>query len=311
MLSRIKKIYFIHEGKEAYPEIAAYRSFFADHFETQEVRPSEVCALCDLSSSICWYIMGFHKARPNAGLVIHDYRSLSIGRFWFIKDQIKRLLNAKPDIRIFQNAEMQKALCLNDNVPTLFLPMGVPEFILDYRPEKKPAPDHDFCYIGVMSKERCTTLMIDSFLRRFGGTKSFLLFGLPEEEIVQKYHAHKNVIFMGRKPQQEVFTSLARTRVAVNYFPNHNPHKLQTPTKLLEYAALGLRILCNEQPQSRSVAARYGLSCHWGSATDMFAAVPEELYWPDNSSFDPRPLLWPEVIATSGIKEAIDRLVSA
>jgi len=301
------KIYFIHEGKEAYPEIAAYRAFFAGTFATQEVHPDEVDRLPDLATSICWFIMGFYCKRPKAALVIHDYRSLSIGVLWPIKDLVKRIFNAKPDIRIFQNREMQAALGLADSVPTVFLPMGVPDFIVDYRLTERPAPTHDFCYIGVMSMERQTYLMLDSFLKRFGSHKSFHLYGVPEQAIVDRYRPYSNIVFKGRKTQPEVFHALQSTRVAVNYFPNHNPHKLQTPTKLIEYAALGLRILCNEQPQSRLVAATCGLSCLWGAAKDMFADVPEELTWPDNGSFDPKGLLWPAVIENSAIADQIAR----
>jgi len=311
MTNRATKIYFIHEGKEAYPEIAAYRKFFADRFATQEVHPAEVDHLPDLATSICWFIMGFHRSRPKAALVVHDYRSLSIGRTAALKDLMKRFMNAKPDIRIFQNQDMQKALGVRDAVPTVFLPMGVPEFILDARLSERPRPTNDFCYIGVMSMERQSYLMIDSFLKRFGHHKTFHLYGAPEEKIVQKYQAYPNVIFMGRKTQPEVFHALQNVRVAVNYFPNHNPHKLQTPTKLLEYAALGLRILCNEQPQSRAVAAAHNLSCHWGAAQDMFASVPDDLNWMDNRAFDPHALLWPAVIEKSGIAALIMKQVNA
>lgn len=305
-MSQIEKIYFVHEGKAAYPEIAAYKTFFKDRFAVQEIEPDKVGLCSDLDRSICWYIMGFYCKRPASALVIHDYRSLSIGRFGFIKDILKRKFNVEPDIRIFQNEDMRKALWFGKDIPTAILPMGVPSFIADYRKQKKKVLQSDFCYIGVMSVERRSHLMFDSFLRRFGDKRTFHLYGTPEPALEERYKDCSNILFHGRKSQEEVFDALMGTQVAVNYFPNHNPHKLQTPTKFLEYAALGLRVLCNEQPQSRCVAQTYGLNCLWGSAEDMFAAVPEDLLWPDNQSFDPTPLLWPEVIKTSGIASMIE-----
>lgn len=312
MNEHVTKIYFIHEGKAAYPEIAAYRTFFAGRFVCEEIRPEEVETKSDLAQSVCWFIMGFHRMRPEAACVIHDYRSLSVGRLHALKDLMKRFLNAKPDIRIFQNREMQQAMPFDDEVPTLYLPMGVPPFVVQYR--RKGAdirPVCDFCYIGAMSMERRSDLMIDSFLKRFGTDKLFHLYGSPEPALVARYRDCPNVVFCGSKSQEDVFAALQTTRVAVNYFPTHYPHRLQTPTKLLEYAALGLRILCNEQPQSRQVARDYDLSCLWGPAHDMFRQVPETLAWPDNSAFDPAPLLWPAVIAKSGIKEALDKVLGA
>jgi len=305
-MKQITKIYFIHEGKESYPEIAAYRAFFVDRFETQEIHPDHLAAQPDLDCAVCWFIMGFYRKHLKAGLVVHDYRSLSIGRLRVVKDLMKRWFNVKPDIRIFQNRDMEVALALSDTVPTVYLPMGVPETVMEFRAPQPSAPDHDFCYIGVMSMERRSYLMLDSFLKRFGDTKTFHLYGAPEEAIVKRYASHPNIVFMGRKPQADVFKALQGARVAVNYFPNHNPHKLQTPTKLLEYAALGLRILCNEQPQSRACATHYGFNCLWGDACDMFTQVPDILDWPNNATFDPRALFWPSIIAESGIVARIE-----
>ncbi len=300
-MTRFSKIIFVHGGKEAYPEIAAYRAFFDGLYETMEMPFASLAQAGDLTHGIVWMIMGFYPKRPPAGLVIHDYRSLSVGRLWRIKDWVKRRANAKPDFRIFQNEAMEKAMGFEDGVTTLFLPMGVPPFVATHRAKTEETHDCDFCYIGVMSAERRTQSMIDSFLERFGASKSFHLYGEPESFLVERYKEKTNIVFKGRQNQQTVFEALARARVAVNYFPNHHPHRLQTPTKLLEYAALGLRIACNEQPQSRQTSQRYGLECWWGAAHDMFASMPEDLVWEDNRAFDPAPLLWPRVIEKSGI----------
>ncbi|MGE4351538.1 MAG: glycosyltransferase family 1 protein [Bdellovibrionales bacterium] len=310
-MSEIKKIYFIHEGKAAYPEIAAYRSFFAPSFETEEILPTEVDSRPDLSRSICWYMMGFYPQRPPAAFVIHDYRSLSVGRSWMLKDLTKRVANAKPDCRIFQNRDILRALHFRQDVPTVFLPMGVPDFVTDYRLLPTEPPLCDFCYIGVMSRERRSHRMLNSFLKRFGVHKTFYLFGEPEPGFAERYAAYPNIVFQGRKSQEDVFAALRRSRVAVNYFPTHHPHKWQTPTKLLEYASLGLRILSNEQVQSRHAVQAYGVQTLWGPTKHMFCNVPDRLDWPDNSAFDPTPLLWPSVIDKSGIARRIEEGIKA
>jgi hypothetical protein len=263
--------------------------------------PDALTKATDLSETVVWMIMGFYPKRPHAGFVVHDYRSLSVGRLWRIKDRIKRWGNAKPDIRIFQNDAMKRAMGFTDNTPTILLPMGVPAPVLDYRTSPSNVYDCDFCYIGVMSAERRTQEMLDSFIKRYGASKTFHLYGAPEPFLIERYRSDPNIVFMGRKDQGEVFAALTRARVAVNYFPLHHPHVLQTPTKLLEYAALGRRILCNEQRQSRFTSQQYGIHCLWGAEHDMFAVSPDDLSWPDNCDFDATPLLWPSVIEKSGI----------
>lgn len=296
-----RKIYFVHEDKAAYPEIAAYRSFLRDEYICEETTPDELLQKEDLASAVCWMMMGHYPQKLKARLVIHDYRSLSVGAGRWFKDKIKRYTNATPDLRIFQNKEMAAVMGFKDSVSTLYIPMGVPSFIKDVAQQSPAEKNCDFCYIGVMSEERNTHLMFDSFLKRFGAIKTFHAYGVPEEAIVQRYKDHSNIIFAGRHPQEEVFAALKQAHVAVNYFPAHYPHALQTPTKLLEYGALGTRVLCNEQAQSRLTAEKYGLNCLWGAPKDMFQSVPDDLNWPDNDGFDPTPMLWTSVLTSSGL----------
>lgn len=298
---KYRKLYFVHEGKEAYPEIAAYRAYLGESFVCEEVHPDELNQKEDLADAICWMIMGYYPKLPKAYLVIHDYRSLSVGRGRWLKDKIKRYRNATPDIRIFQNKAMAQMMAFSKKVPLVYIPMGVPSFILRQALAPREQKDCDFCYIGVMSEERLTYLMFDSFVKRFGLSKSFYAYGTPEPSIVQRYEDYPNIVFAGSHPQDKVFEALKRASVAVNYFPEHYPHALQTPTKLLEYGAIGTRILCNEQPQSRHTSSLYGLKCLWGDTRDMFKDVPSALDWVDNEGFDPTPMLWPSVLVESGI----------
>jgi glycosyltransferase involved in cell wall biosynthesis len=216
------------------------------------------------------------------------------------------LLNYKPSLRIYQNADIKRALGFADDVPELFLPMGVPDDIARHRrPPGAPAPTDDFCYMGSMLAERRMELMVDSFLKRFGTSRRLTLFGSAPPELTARYKANANVVFPGMVPQNELFALLQNFACAVCYFPNHYPHVLQTPTKLLEYAALGMRVIANEQPQNRLSSRQYGITCHWGPADDMFAHAPDAFTWPDNAALDPTPLLWRSVIGNSGADQAV------
>jgi hypothetical protein len=299
---------FIHEHKAAYPELAAYRDHFADRFAVGEVTPEAARADPRVGQSVCWHMMGFYRKRLPARFVIHDYRSLSVGTGRKIKDWIKGAANHKPDLRIYQNDSIKRALGFRDPVPELFLPMGVPDNILRYRDQPRIERIGDFCYIGSMLPERRIDTMITSFLRRYGSSKTLWLYGKADDHLRGAFEAHGNVVFPGLVPQAELFGKLRGFGACVCYFPNHYPHVLQTPTKLLEYAALGLRIIANEHPQSRISERQYGISCLWGSASDMFASAPDRIDWADNARLDPGQMLWSAVIGASGIDRVLGPL---
>jgi hypothetical protein len=299
-------IRFVHEGKAAYPDVRALREYFSGSYETLECSPSEAAAAPDLSQSVCWYMMGFYPKRLPAALTIHDYRSLSVGRLRRTKDRLKRLLNARPDIRIFQNQEIRTALGFEEDKNTYYLPMGVPTLFIESR-GKVEEPATDFVYIGSMLGERRCELMLDSFVKRSRQSRNFDLYGPPNPELEARYAGEPNIRFYGLIPQDQLPRILKSARVGVCYFPMHYPHVLQTPTKLMEYGALGMRILANEHPQSRITADRYGIKCKWGDTEDMFAGVPNDLNWADNAATDPHPMAWPSVIANSGVEDAVSR----
>jgi hypothetical protein len=306
-----RHIYFVHEGKAAYPEIDAYKRFFAPRYDVDLVSPAHVLSVQNLSESVCWFMMGYYPSPIPAKVVIHDYRSLSVGKCGLLKDTMKRWRNAKPTFRIFQNEAIRQAMGFTDHIPGFLLPMGVPEGIEAYRGIDVSAPLCDFCYIGVMSSERRSEQMFESFLRRFGNEKTFYLYGLPEESIRQAYKKHANIVFRGKMPQDQLFKEIVRARAAVNYFPNHRPHLMQTPTKMLEYGALGLRMVSNEQPQSRLAAQAYGFHSLWSPADDIFQNVPDDISWPDNQGVDPSPLMWPNIIGQSGVADYLEKELGA
>jgi hypothetical protein len=186
--------------------------------------------------------------------------------------------------------------------------MGVPSEFISAR-ERVEQQQTDFIYIGSMLAERRCERMLDSFVKRFGSSRRFDLYGPPSPELEARYANRPNIVFQGLVAQSELPRILKSAAVGVSFFPDHYPHVLQTPTKLMEYGALGMRILANEHPQSRITAQQYGLHCRWGSIDDIFADVPNELDWPTNQDVDPAPMAWSAVIGQSGVDQLIDQLL--
>ncbi len=241
----MNKLFILHPGKANYPEISAYMNYFSDRFEVHEGGIEEYKKIEGKDRCILWCIMGFYPNLPSAGFVIHDYRSLSVGKAAKIKDKLKKYLLKKPNLRIFQNVEIENEMGFKDRVKKILLPMGVPSFVYDIEAGKSNVSGR-FCYIGEMSYERNFDKMLDAYIEFYDGEGELLLIGSPEESLYEKYSDTKGIVFLGRKPQKDTLEIVKNCDYAISFVPYHFPYYLQAPTKLLEYMALGVPVLCND-----------------------------------------------------------------
>jgi glycosyltransferase involved in cell wall biosynthesis len=257
--------------------------------------------------------MGFYPKQLASDFVIHDYRSLSVGGSAGLKDIAKRYLNARPNLRIFQNTRQQNIMKFNDDVPSVILPMGVPKWIFEVPQQPPDAEDiADFCYIGDMSFERGFHLVIEAFLENFREVDaSLLLVGKPEPRLYERYAGKRGLVFAGALPQREALGLVARSSIAVSYFPYHRPHCYQTPTKLLEYAALGKKILCNDSPSNVACCEDLHINSIITSSsifTGMTAATIETAKPNHRANFTQ--LAWDNVIEKSNINSYISQKIN-
>jgi glycosyltransferase involved in cell wall biosynthesis len=302
---RLERIVFIHDGKANYPSIAANRVLFAPYFEVIEATFEEAMADPQMGRSLAWHMMGFYRKRLPAALTVHDYKSLSLGRFSRVKDWVKRFGNAVPDVRILKEA-MLKVYGFGNSVPYVLQDIGVND---DLRLHLKPqtAKEYAFCYVGAMTYERKFDAVLRAFLDSPEKDKRFVLVGEAEARLKAEFAAYPNLIFTGRVAQAEVYRYVQASEVSVCYFPTHYPHSIQTPTKLLEAAALGARILINDQPMNKALAAKYGMAVVVGKAENMFAKLPILAAWLDNRGLDSTPLYWSHMVKESGIAAVLDK----
>ncbi|MBR8129737.1 glycosyltransferase [Burkholderia ambifaria] len=300
------KIYILHPGRAHYPEIDAYTTYFtARGVEVVAGCLDDYARLAAPGDWILWCIMGFYPRALRARIVIHDYRSLSIGRAAPMKDWIKRHLQPTPDLRIFQNERLRDALAFRDGVPACLLPMGVPDWIFTLAHEPVPAgPAGRFCYIGEMSIERRFDDVLHAYQDyRRSPDDTLVLVGEPDPRIRARFANVPGIAFTGRLSQRDALRVVARSDYAVCYFPTHRPHCYQTPTKLLEYAALGKRILCNGSATHAALSRLLGIRCHMAGRA-IFDDLPAPL--PSIPSNDParlRHMAWRTVIDESGVAE--------
>lgn len=262
------------------------------------------------NDTILWCIMGFFPYKLSAKYIIHDYRSLSVGKFSVIKDRIKRQLNHKPNLRIFQNEQLSQAMDFKDKIPWLTIPMGVPDWIYKLQPDPS-LPQGDYCYIGEISKERGLHLVIDSFLATKTKDRKLVLVGLPQKSILDEYQQEKNIIFTGPLPQELALKVVLNCRYAICSIPSRYPYDLQAPTKYLEYAALGKTILCNDCPSNRYAYSIAPANVLFLKQEIFSSDIEEKLKNSQNVTSNPtdsKHLRWSDVILQSGILSHLSNL---
>jgi glycosyltransferase involved in cell wall biosynthesis len=245
MSSLKKKIFFIHKQRAHLPELFGYKDYFGSlGYDVLDLnhRQLDFHVREELRKSVAWYFMGFYPRGSEAAFTVHDYRSLSVGVYARAKDKLKATLNHKPDLRIFLNPKVREFYNFTDGVPSALLDMGLPSHIAEHA-RSSGQPEYDFIYIGAISYERGLCIFIRNFLRTYGSTKSLLLVGKHEKKLRNAFKEHRNIIFRGCVSQDEAFDLVKRSAYAVCVIPDKYPYCYQTPTKLLEYLALGAKVI--------------------------------------------------------------------
>lgn len=236
------KILFVRSEKAYLPEVDAYIEYFNktnDFLAFDSEKINKDYSLCDFD--VIWEFKGLGRAITKDKIVVHEYASLSTGRMPYIKNRIKSLVNGKPDLRVFLNSEVKDGFHFNDNIDYCYRDMGISDEFINVQPSNK---EFDFVYIGAISKTR----HVDNLLRTFVKNKcgKICLIGTPEDEIYNTYKKYKDIIFTGRVQYSYVPGIASRSIYGLNYIPNIYPYNLQTSTKLLEYLALGLKVITTE-----------------------------------------------------------------
>ena len=296
-------LFLVDSSKAHLPEFAAYTSFFENRFQVKRIPKSDLAKERDLGGAVVWQFMGLALDCVAAGCVVHDYRSLSTGRMSRLKDWLKKRINCKPDLRIFLNPMVRDELGFRDGVPEVLLDMGVPEWI----PEYAVAPesyDWEYCYIGEISRERESHRMLDAFLSSDCSSRPLLMIGRVEPWIRSRYGAQGPVEFAGAMSQREVFERVGKCRYGICHLPVRRPYCFQTPTKLLEYAALRKGILANRHPSAMTTAERLGIHVNWLGA-DVFSNAEPDRWVCGNETFDAGSIGWNRIISDSGIDRQI------
>lgn len=247
-------IAFVHNGSAILPEIAAYRQYFEKMgYQTRVCRRSE---LRKLRPDIEWHFMGLDIGpRPTAQLIIHEYASLSTGRFNQLKDLAKKWLNRKPNFRIFINEYTKNGFRFSDGVPD-----GIREMIfLPNLPGNLPSEKkYNFIYAGSTDSNR----QPENWLRWFapGGClekRSVLVLG-PKRPNLEHAFPYPWIEFHDTVHPTEVINYLKQAQFGINYQPDVAPFNEQPSAKMLAYAAARLPIITTNYAWVQHFQRNYG-----------------------------------------------------
>ena len=287
-------IHFIRNGPSYLPEIDAYCAYIQSRGHQTMVHDSSVSV--PTSASVVWWFCGRVPLREayrlRGAFQIHEYASASIPPYAWAKDQAKHWMQPRPDYRIFQNGWVRERMGFADGVPNALRDMGVAEYFFD-APSYTLSPEFDLVYLGEMSR----LLAFIPVLQAIHAAGRFLLLvGDVPAELQAQLPA--NVTCTGRVDHAQVPNHLRCARFGLNLVPNTTPFQQQTSTKVLEYCAVGLRVVSNAYPWVRYFMAQHkanfyllnddapSLATSFGEALD---AYPYEVP-------DVRALSWPHVL---------------
>lgn len=293
----MKKIALIHPGLAYAPEIGIYK-----HFLKQEgyfVETFNVAMESELTGfDVEWHFMGIDfKSRRSERLKIHEYVSLSIPPFSKMKDQLKKFINSKPDLRIFGSKFIESQLGFKDAIPRCYRDAGVsPDF---FQKPQKNKPEFDFVYAGSTDKSRNIEHLLTFFVENMQNNR-LLVIGVPPKSVSKRVLQHPAITFTGKVPYETVPDYLQKARFGINYIPDKYPYNQQRPLKLLEYCAAGLPVLTTEyawvkQFEKEANANFFKLAPDLGNLK-MNNVEGFEFRIPDVTH-----LTWNEVISQSGL----------
>ena len=294
--NKMKRIAIQKSKSAVLPEIEIYKQYFSeyefiDFYDAHELSGENI--------DLLWKFMGsdFYK---NDMPVIHEYASLSLPPCASMKDWIKRKLNVKPDLRVFLNQHIASRYGFSDAVPFCYRDMGVSKDF--FRSSVTNSKLYDFVYVGSMSKDREIFRLLNHL--KVYKKASILLVGKPSDDLYNAYKQYRNIIFSGKVPYKDVPDLVLKAEYAVNYIPNKYPFNIQTSTKLLEYAAMGMKIVTTSYGWvNRFETDREMRFFHLHK--DCSNLSLEELEHFSFKTNDIRDLQWENILDNSGLREAI------
>ena len=240
----------ILSNKKSYlPEIFAYRNYFIKNKIKVIISNQELLLKnCDFIIIFCGF---FLKRKLKNKFYIHDYSSLSTPPLCKVKDLIKKYMNYKPNLRIFNSKLIKNQMNYNDNVPCIIRSQGVLKNFFQKRPQKF---NYDFLYTGSIETRNGLDKIFFKYLKL---GFSILVIGNVSNTYKIKFSNFTKIKFLGPKKYTNIHKYYKMCKYGLNYIPDEFPYNAQYSTKFLEYSASKLNIVSNKTVFMKNISKKY------------------------------------------------------
>lgn len=195
----------------------------------------------DPNNDINIYFMGtlpFWKKKEGRAIEVHEYQSLSTPPYAHFKNFTKKIVNKRPNGRIFLNEFVHRDLSFSDNIPYIYRDMGVDEALFQSPSEN---PLYDIVYCGSIAGRNG----LIEVLRRLARNYKVVVVG-QVSDLESSLLKHENITILGRVKRKDLPEIYRDSRFGLNFTPDTYPYNIQTSTKTLEYLASGLQVISNK-----------------------------------------------------------------
>lgn len=241
---------------------------------------------------VYWSSYPFPESTREKALSRHGpSRWILLGAHWLEWHYVYRFLMPVADHVFVQSEQMRRDVAAY-GIPEAKMtpvPMGVPPELMNWREHN---PDVEtvagrVVYVGTLVRVRRLGTLIESFasVHRQIPHARFVVVGdgvKPDERreletLAQRLRIGEVVTFTGFVPMDEAWCWAASAEVCVSPFYPTFELRSTSPTKLVEYMALGKPVVVNDHPEQADVISRTGagISVQWGA--EHFAAAITKL----------------------------------
>jgi len=235
--------------KSYLPEIIAYRNYFIKNNIKVIISEQELLLeKCDVIIMFCGF---FLKKKLKNKFYIHDYSSLSTPPFCKSKDTLKKYLNFKPNLRIFNSKLIKDTMNFNDNVPFIIRSQGILKKFFQKRLKKFT---YDFLYTGSIEARKGLDKIFIKYLKL---GFSILVIGNVSKVYKDRFSNFTKIKFLGPKKYIYINRYYKMCNYGLNYIPDEFPYNAQYSTKFLEYSASKMNIVSNKTYFMNKISQKY------------------------------------------------------
>jgi hypothetical protein len=189
--------------------------------------------------------------------IIHDYPSLSTGKFPKTKNLVKKYINRKPDGRIFLNSFVENEFNFKKCENSININAGVDSLFFDKVEENK---EYDLVYSGsILGRDG----LISELQRLAILGLRILIIGEVDNNLRNYLKLQGDVHFSGRVKRCELPGLYRLAKAGLSISPDIYPFNSQTTIKTLEYLASGIGLVSNHYGWINQFSDKYNYQPLW------------------------------------------------